>query len=252
MDDGLVTVPRKRSRGRPPKDSSVGAINQRVEGVFSVSETGAAHRAGNEAPSDDADLRSDSVRQGVTVTWLANILRMDAANVRRRLAPVTPMVAAGSRGSQSIYDVKTAMPHLVDPIFDAEELLRKMDPKDLPVQLTTDFWRAEKTRLQTLEMAKDLWSTATVVEGYAAIFKILRDDTGLWLDTLDEVKELDDAQRRAISQLVEGLLANIRQSLMEHTEANATRSELQYLETRLIAVKPNEIPKGDADVESLI
>jgi uncharacterized protein YerC len=112
-----------------------------------------------------------------------------------------------------------------------------MDPKSLPTQLTSAFWTAEKTRLQTLEMAGQLWNTNTVLTGYAHVFRILRDDTNLWVDTLDEVEEMTDKQRAVVAQLVDGLLSNIHKSLAEFTEENATRSELQFLEERLEEVR---------------
>lgn len=217
-DPDVIDVPPKRPRGRPPKDG--GRVNaKKVEGVID-----------NKSP----DLRTEQVQKGVTASWLARVMRMDVNDVKARLAYVTPMTT-GNR--QAAYDIKVAMQHLVDPVSDVETFIRNMDPKSLPTQLTAAFWSAEKTRLQTLEMARQLWDTNTVLTGYAHIFRVLRDDTKLWVDTLDEADEMTDKQRAVVSQLVDGLLANVYKSLAKFTEENATRSQLQFLEERLEEVK---------------
>ena len=223
-DPDVVDVPPKRRRGRPRNDG-LPPQTKRVEGV---------HKTGTVDNLAGVDLRTEQIQKGVTATWLARVMRMDVNDVKARLAHVTPMTT-GNR--QAAYDIKTAMQHLVDPVADIESFIRNMDPKSLPTQLTSAFWTAEKTRLQTLEMAGQLWNTNTVLTGYAHVFRILRDDTNLWVDTLDEVEEMTDKQRAVVAQLVDGLLSNIHKSLAEFTEENATRSELQFLEERLEEVR---------------
>lgn len=227
-DPDVIAVEPKRGRGRPRNDGQP-VNSKKIEGVHGPETL------------DGLDLRSEQIAKGVTATWLARVMRMDVADVKARLAYVTPMTT-GNR--QAAYDIKTAMGHLVDPVSDIETFIRNMDPKSLPTQLTAPFWQAEKTRLQTLEMASKLWDTDTVLAGYATIFRVLRDDTNLWVDTLDEVDEMTDKQRAVVTQLVDGLLANIYRSLTEFTAENATRSELQFIEERLEEVR-QEKARGD-------
>lgn len=231
-DPDVIPVQQKRKRGRPRKDGTE-PHSTKVEGVHDS-------RTVDTRPSEPVDglggpdLRSEQIMKGVTATWLARVMRMDVNDVKVRLAHVTPMTT-GNR--QAAYDIKTAMGHLVDPVSDIETFIRNMDPKSLPTQLTAAFWTAEKTRFQTLEMAGRLWDTEKVLGGYAQIFRVLRDDTSLWVDTLDEVDEMTDKQRAVVTQLVDGLLSNIYKSLTEFTAENATRSELEFIEDRLEEVK---------------
>lgn len=234
--DGVVSVEPPRSRGRPRSDGTP-AQSRKPEGVKVLS--GVADAAADGQP----DLRTEQILKGVTATWFARVLGMDVNTVKARLKSVTPM---GNSYRQAVYDLRTALPHLVDPVTDIESYLRSMDPKLLPTQLTPAFWQAEKARLATMEMAKRLWPTDTVLTGYAAIFRILRDDTKLWLDTIDESTPLTDQQRTTFGQLIDGLLDNIYKALHEHAEKNASYSEIEYLEARLDEVRRGQKVLGQA------
>ena len=223
--DGVVSLEGPRSRGRPRSDGSP-AQPRKPEGVKIVS--------GTVEDSGQPDLRTEQILKGVTATWFARVLNMDVNTVKARLKSVTPM---GNSYRQAVYDLRTALPHLVDPVTDIETYLRNMDPKLLPTQLTPAFWQAEKARLATMTMAKKLWPTDTVLVGYAQIFRILRDDTKLWLDTLDEATPLSDQQRAVFGQMIDGMLDSIYKSLREHVEENGTHSEIEYLEARLAEVR---------------
>jgi hypothetical protein len=174
--------------------------------------------------------------KGWSATQISKVLRMDLAQVKRRLAHVTPMSGAKNAAK---YDIKTAMPHLVDPVVSVEEYIKGMDPKNLPVQMTEGFWRGEEKRLKTLALAAQLWPTPTVLEGYATIFKIVRDQMALWLDTMDESDAMSDKQRQTAAQLITALQEEIMKELRVFTENNATRSELAFLEGRLDAIQPD-------------
>ena len=180
----------------------------------------------NSAGSDD-ELRLEHVMKGVSATWLAKMMRMDLAEVKRRLSVVTPMSGAKN---QAKYDLKTVMPHLVDPITDIEDYLKNLDPKNLPPKLSAAFWAGMKTRLQTMEQAKQLWPTSTVVEAFGEVFKILRSQTSLWADTVDENHSLSEDQRRMLLIMVDSLAGDILGAMKQFAETNATRSEVQWLE----------------------
>ena len=239
--DGVVSVKPKRPRGRPRKDKKPPRA-KKPEGVRILD---AAMPTEPYADTDGAggpDLRTEQILKGVTATWFARVLRMDVNSVKARLRHVTPM---GNSFRQAVYDLKTALPHLVDPVTDIETFLRNMDPKMMPIQLTSSFWQAEKARMVTMEMASRLWPTEVVLTGYAHIFRILRNDTRLWLDTLDEATPLTDKQRETFGQLIDGMMDSIYLKLQEHTKENATRPELEYLEARL-----EEVKASSSDFES--
>lgn len=176
---------------------------------------------------DEVDTKLETVMKGVSATWLAKALRMDLAQVKRRLASVTPMTGAKT---QAHYDLKTAMPHLVDPVQDVEEYISNMDPKDLPTKLQEAFWRGQRVRLTALEEAGQLWDTAKVIELFGIMFKTLRDQTNLWLDTLDESSTLTDRQREIFGELINAMNKDILNAVKEYTDQHATRSQLQWIE----------------------
>lgn len=234
-----VKVPKRR--GRPPKSA-----NRQPEPPPAPLAEGAVV-----AEEDTGDAHV--VRAGVTIGWLSTALGMAEDKVRQKLR-VVPHI--GAANGARVYNFRQVLPHLVDPIMDVEEYIRKMDPKNLPVGLTTEFWRAEKMRLQTLEMAQELWPTKTVLKGYAEIFKILRDESALWLDGLDDVKEMTDEQRRAVGRMIDAMHQNVHRTLVEFTRENATRSEIEYVEERLAAVVAQEKPAApkalpDDDIDDL-
>jgi len=177
----------------------------------------------NEKP----ELRLEHVMKGVSATWLAKMMRMDLAEVKRRLSVVTPMSGAKN---QAKYDLKTAMPHLVDPITDIEEYLKNLDPKDLPPKLSAAFWQGLKVRLQTMEQANQLWPTATVIEAFGEVFKIIRAQTALWVDTIEENKGITDEQRELLNTLIDALSQDILRGMQKFAKERATRSEVVWLE----------------------
>ena len=152
---------------------------------------------------------------------------MDLADVKRRLAHVAPMHGAKS---QAHYDMKTALPHLVDPAMDVEEYIQNMDSKMLPPKLQEAFWRGQQVRLKTMREAKELWETTQVVEVFGILFKTIRDQTNLWVDTLDEADELTDKHRKAVAQLIDSLNKEILTSVSLFAKENATPSQISYLE----------------------
>ena len=172
--------------------------------------------------------------KGWSATQFSKVLRMDLAEVKRRLAGVTPMSGAKNAAK---YDIKTAMPHLVNPVVNVEDYIKNMDPKHLPTQMTEAFWRGEEKRLKTLELAGQLWATDKVLAGYAIIFKNLRDQMNLWLDTIDESDQMTDIQRRTAAQLITALQEEIMKDLRKYASENTTRSELSFLEDRLNAIR---------------
>ena len=187
----------------------------------------AALPAKTQTAGKDDELRLEHVMKGVSATWLAKMMRMDLAEVKRRLSVVTPMSGAKN---QAKYDLKTAMPHLVDPITDIEDYLKNLDPKNLPPKLSAAFWSGMKVRLQTMEQAKQLWPTATVIETFGEVFKIIRSQTSLWADTVDENHSLSEDQRRMLLIMVDSLAKDILDAVKKFAEENATRSEVKWLE----------------------
>lgn len=192
-------------------------------------------RAASPPAADNFDpMTLEHAMKGWSATQFSKVLGMDLSEVKRRLADVVPM--SGAKNSAK-YNIKIAMPHLVNPIMDVEEYIQNMDPKDMPTQMTEAFWRGEEKRLKTMTLASQLWPTATVIEGYASIFKIIRDQINLWLDTVDESEQMTDKQRKTLAQLIASLNKLIVEDLEEFAEKHTTRSQLQFLQERLDAIE---------------
>lgn len=249
VTEGVFEPEPRVARGRTRKDGATREVKYE-EGIFQVNEAGETAREPLSKPQEPItgapDLSVEFVRRGVSVSWLSGVLGMERLAVTTKLKPVTPMA---HHAGQPVYDLRTALPHLLDPIQDIETYIRKMGPEMLPSTVQTEYWRAEKLRLQTLEMARQLWNTDKVLEGYAHIFRIVRDQTSLWLDNLQDVEEMSDEQRGVVGKSIDGLMVSLYNALEEHTTTHGTSAEVAQIEARLAEVNDpanRDAPKPEA------
>lgn len=149
---------------------------------------------------------------GCSISQLGQIFGMDNRTVTKR---IQGLAACGKRQGHPIYKVAEAARYLVDPIGDIEAHIKKMHHRDLPPMLLKEFWAGQNARLKFEEEQGDLWRTERVLEHYATAFKTLRTEILLMADSLDRQAELSDKQRALIRKATDGLLKNLRTSLIE-------------------------------------
>ena len=157
-------------------------------------------------------LRSEAVMSGVSAGWLAEVFGMTVPTVRKRLreCPVKDWVKQGAR-----YDLATAAAFLVKPKFDVHAFLKTMKPTELPQNLQSEYWEMMRTRRKYELETGDLWHTDEVQEVLSQVFMTIKSTCQLWPDELERSSGLSDTQRETLIKYVDGLLSDIRSSLLD-------------------------------------
>lgn len=222
----------KRS-GRPPKDptkdvrSRAAAKNLPPQDDDEDDLLGIPAKAGSSSleyvPEGEVD---ENVFAGVTRSWLADAFRMDPKTVQKRLANC-PM--KGKRHSNPVYDLALAAQYLVPPRVDVSEFIKSMRPNDLPPILQSAYWDAQKKRQDWEINAGELWHTDDVVEVFAETFKVIKTSVTLWADNLEQTSGLTDAQRIALTEMSDALMADIYTSLVKQHERKQTPSQIAQI-----------------------
>jgi len=167
-----------------------------------------------------------NVFAGVSVTWLAEVFRMDPTTVKKRLAQC---VIKGKRRNAPIYDLLTAAQFLVPPKVDVSAYIQGMRPTDLPPLLQSAYWDAMKKKQDWEIRAKLLWDTDKVIEVFGETFKHIKNTVSLWADTLEQEQSLDERQREALRAMSDSLMSDIHASLVEQSRASHTPNQYAQL-----------------------
>lgn len=147
-----------------------------------------------------------------TMSELAQLFQTDAKTLPRRLRGLR---AAGTRNNTRTYNIRDAAARLVKPGYSIEQYLQRMHPNELPVGLMKEFWAGQKSRQEFETRAGDLWVTAEVVEALAEAFKTARMTILLMPEGIERETGVTDAQRKILRRLTDGLIDDLRESLVE-------------------------------------
>lgn len=169
---------------------------------------------GGRPPKPRDEVTSDLLTTGeATMSQLAQLFRTDAKTLPRRLRRLKPVA---TRSGIKVYSIRDAAGYLVKPGYSIEEHLRQMHPNDLPVGLMKEFWAGQKSRQSFETQAGDLWPTSQVVEALAEAFKQARMTILLFPETVERESGITDPQRKVLRRLTDGLIDDLRESLVEH------------------------------------
>lgn len=208
-------APQRRGPGRPRKDPY--ADEKRLT-------TPEALEAQREALSQKFTGRL--VTGGVTFSWLAAAYRIDPRTCQKRLAGLKPIANGGTRNSP-LYDFVEASMYLAPPHPDKFMMyMKSLRTQDMPTQLQDTYWSALRKKQIWEENAQHLWRTNDVLDVFAETFKTMKSTIQLWVDNLDATGEMDEAQRARLTQMVDGLLAELHSSLVEMPAKRKTYSSL--------------------------
>ncbi len=158
---------------------------------------------------------------GASISQLATLFKKDKRDVTKQIAGLR---ACGKRQGNPIWHVREAAQYLVEPIGDIEEKIKRMHHRDLPPMLLKEFWNGQNARLKFEEEQGDLWRTDKVLEHYATAFKALRTEILLMADAVDRTAELSDRQREIIREMTDGLLKNLRKTLVDQFKNEPDRN----------------------------
>lgn len=179
--------------------------------------------------SGRADARVvQALLQPVSITFLAQVLKMERRTVIKRLAALAPI--GNHRGNTPLYDFRQAMQYLVIPKTDVSEAIKKMGTSDLPMSLQKDVWDAKLKAQTWMERAGELWRTEQVLEVLGDAFQRLRTTTQLWIDQIGDNHSLPAPARKELTDLVDALQADLHRALVRMPEERATRPQLAEIE----------------------
>lgn len=172
---------------------------------------------------DTYDIQN--VFKPVSLTWLSKAFRKDLYTVKKRLADCPPTRYAG--GNRPEYDFVLAASYLVDPKFDITEVIKTMQPKDLPVDLQKDYWTAMRAKQRFEEEAGQLWRTEDVLDVFGEAFKLIRTSTQLWASQLERSSGLTQDQYKHLQAATDSLLDELHEKLTSLQNKQKTPNALQ-------------------------
>lgn len=166
--------------------------------------------------------------QPVSITFLAQVLRMERRTVTKRLSGLAPI--GHHRGQTPLYDFRQALPYLVTPKVDIAEAIRKMGTDDLPVSLQKDVWDAKLKSQKWMLNAGELWRTEDVLEVLGEAFQRLKSTTQLWIDQVGDNHMLSAEARKELTGAVDALQQDLHRALVKMPQERATRAQIAQLE----------------------
>ncbi|AFB84024.1 terminase small subunit [Hafnia phage Enc34] len=169
----------------------------------------AAGRRRSNAPDADTEAM---IFQGCNITQIAKLFRMERRDITPKIMDVPPI---GERGGYPIYAVHEVAPYLVKPLYDVETYLRRMNFKDLPKELSKEFWAGQRAKQDFDIKAGNLWETEDIISHFGEAVKILRMSLLLIPDTLARQAGLTEAQRSATQSAIDGILNDLTDALVD-------------------------------------
>jgi hypothetical protein len=179
----------------------------------------------------DLSLRMNTVHEvlrGVTVPWLCQVFNMTKPQVEKRLENCPVLRRVGPNGK--VYELAVAAAYLVKPKVTIEQYINSIDTKDLPERIRKEFWTARLQEQKWRQKAGELWSSQDVITVFGEVFKMIKNQSQLWSDTLESTAGLSDEQRILLGELVDDLMGKIFDSLTALKEGKATPSQLAEVE----------------------
>lgn len=169
---------------------------------------------------------ADSALQGVTVSFLAQVFRLDNAAVKRRLVncPILESRRRGSTQVQHLYDLATAAKFLVETDIDAKTLISRLKREDLPPSINTAYWDALLKKQKYEENAGDLWRTDKVWDVLSQTFQNLKFTMQLWPETVERTAGLTDEQRELLQGMIDGMQQELFDSMVRQAKESHTGS----------------------------
>ena len=195
---------------------------------------------------------ADSALQGVTISFLGQVFRMDNQAVKRRLVncPVLESRRRGATQVQHLYDLATAAKYLVEVEIDPKTLIARLKREDLPPAISTAYWDALLKKQKFEENAGDLWRTEKVWKTLAATFQNLKFTMQLWPETIERTTGLTDQQREMLQTMIDGMQQELFDAMVKQAGERRTGPTLDEVPENMRM--PDEDEVLDDDEEDLI
>lgn len=149
-----------------------------------------------------ATITYQDLVKGFSINQLAELFAMDRRTVTDRLRDVEP---AGLRSSHPIYRLMDAAPKLSG---DGQVQTRRNATNE------KDYWDAQLKKQKFEENAGDLWRTDKVVEVFAGVFKVFRENVTVFVDRLEHETGLPPEMIESAKSFGDHLLKETRAKLL--------------------------------------
>lgn len=171
-----------------------------------------SERKGASAKWQDEESKA-MLFEGASLSQLSKLFGKDNRTTALKMHGVPPI---GTRAGSPIYSIKEAARYLATPAYDIDEFIQRMTIADLPVQVRKEFWAAQRSRQIYEKEAGELWPTDAVVAFLGDLFKTLKMSLLLTRDSVERETELSDRQRQIIRRIIDGCLAGLNESAIQH------------------------------------
>lgn len=179
--------------------------------------------------------------EGLNLSELGRAFKMDHRVLVEKLHNVPP---SGTRSGHDTWTIAEAAPHLVKPIYDIEEYIKRMHHHELPKMVTKEFWNGLRARQEYEQREGNLWPTARVVEVMGGIMKLIKMSARLMTDAVDRQAELSDRQRGLIKTMTDGFLEEAHRTILEKFSKAPSNPEVieksQLMIAEVEAYKPED------------
>ncbi len=175
-------------------------------------------------------LTTNTLETGFTVSWLSRAFGVSQYFVRKLLADAP---VKGKGGKANLYDIREAAKRLIHGDVDWDELLRKINKRDLPAHLQTEIWAARRAEQRFRQDAGELWSTDAVLDVLTSVLAVVRSRVVIWPDTLERQTGLTADQRDRLMQLADSLLDDVHDAILEESKKHTTPPALDDLTVRM-------------------
>ena len=172
----------------------------------------------------------DTLDAGFSKVWLARAFRTTRYFVDKLLASVEPK---GKAGKAALYDLKDAAEFLVAGEIRWDELLKRLNKRDLPANLQTEIWAARRAEKKYRLEAGDLWPTESVLDTISSVFGMIRSTTRVWSEAMERETGLTADQRKLLAALVDQLMRELHDEVLRLAEENSSTSALDELRDKI-------------------
>lgn len=158
----------------------------------------------------------------VGMNFLVRVLRMDSQTIRTRLrnAPV----ADKSGTNRSVWYFHEVLPYLVKPKMTAEQFARTLNKADLPPEINSAFWAAQRSRIKFAIESGEAWATEDVIRVMSDACMTIGDTLKMSVEEMRQRAKLTDAQSALFEATIDDLRATLREKLVEMPQRSATGS----------------------------
>ena len=171
------------------------------------------------------------IRDGVTVTWLSSLYGLARKTIEKQLVGC-PVMKRG-KNDAPLYDLTIAAAYLSSRKRDIAAALKTAKEADLPAPLQRQFWQTKLLRNKWEMEAGEMWATEDVLDVLGEVFKIIKNNTMLWVDNLEQTATLSKEQRENLVSYVDELNTTIHAEIVKLPDRRQTPS---FKDTELVEI----------------